>query len=59
VTCDSVTTWCPARCACSSSGIEFQCCKCSQTGECVRCCRCNGGDLMECSQQCYGGPGGQ
>ncbi|HEX4959284.1 MAG TPA: hypothetical protein VF173_00500 [Thermoanaerobaculia bacterium] len=52
VTCDGVTTWCPIRCNCIISGIEFQCCKCAQTGSCTRCCRCNGGELDQCTMEC-------
>jgi hypothetical protein len=50
VTCNNVTTSCPA--CCTGNGTQFQCCKCNQTSDCIACCRCDGGDLLQCSRQC-------
>jgi hypothetical protein len=47
VTCDGVTTWCPA-CNCSTNW----CCICSNTANCAACCRCEGGSFLYCTATC-------
>jgi len=51
VTCDGVTTSCPA--CCTGTTIQVACCKCAQVGDCFSCCRCDGGG--RCALQCSGG----
>lgn len=48
VTCDGVTTACPATCSCGSS----VCCQCDSAGDCFSCCRCSGGSGPLCIQAC-------
>jgi len=48
VTCDGVTSNCPACPACGS------CCQCNQTGDCFACCRCGGGGPGMCFAMCNG-----
>jgi hypothetical protein len=50
VTCDGVTTSCPA--CCTGTGRQLACCQCDQTGDCTTCCRCDGGTVGHCAIVC-------
>jgi hypothetical protein len=50
VTCDGVTTSCPA--CCTGTGRQLACCQCDQTGDCEACCRCDGGTIGHCAIIC-------
>jgi hypothetical protein len=50
VTCDGVTTSCPA--CCTGTPHQILCCQCGQTGDCFACCRCDGGNPTGCARSC-------
>jgi hypothetical protein len=50
VTCDGVTTSCPA--CCTGTGTQYWCCVCARRGDCYDCCRCDGGTVTQCLQGC-------
>jgi hypothetical protein len=53
VTCNGVTTYCPAQC-CSSQDF---CCLCNGRGYCMDCCRCANPTWSDtlCRYECFGG----
>lgn len=48
VTCNGVTTWCPATCCADTDW----CCRCGATSDCYACCKCNGGSNHFCVDEC-------